>query len=78
MTKKIRDTQIDNIDRVEDVPLGYLGNGIIGRNLHISKQSKPDYYFQLYWIHAFKIVNQYNLSYNVTISSFLTQGKFRK
>ena len=76
--KYYKDTHIDNIDRVEDIPLGYLVNSVIGRNLHISKQSKPDYYFQFYCNHAFNIIDQYYLSYNMTISSFLIQGKIQE
>ena len=65
---------VENFGRVEDVPTGYIGTVMVGRNFHFTRKSGVDYFFRLGWLHAFEIGPTYHFGYSSSLYSY-TDGR---
>ena len=62
---------VDNHGRIEDIPEGFLGNILFGRNFHLSHPDGPDYYLQSNWLHAISSGDRYYFGYASSLTTFL-------
>ena len=66
-----KDQFLNNIGRIEDIPVGFLLNLNIGKNLRIFRENPNEFFYRADWLHAMKVRSSYYLSYILSASSYL-------
>ncbi|UCH63086.1 MAG: hypothetical protein JSU77_01115 [Fidelibacterota bacterium] len=72
-----KERYLNNFGRVEDIPVGYFFDILVGRNFYHHSPNTPDYYFRLNSEYALKIRRKYYLGYRAALSSFLVEGEHK-
>jgi hypothetical protein len=60
----------DVAGRVEDVPLGYQAGVAFGRNLHLIKSGKVDYFGKIYGQRTMTLGNSFLMSYQAMVTAY--------